>query len=117
MIFIEGNNSPRRLWAQATTWEGGRPTGSAFMESLEVLACLLSFRAASSKSTITFYWEVQMALRLLGWKVDIIRIPTMYDMNSEMSQVGIEFHVKLKCLSRELSLCVCSRCRLSVNLV
>ena len=117
MIFIEGNNSPRRLWAQATTWEGGRPTGSAFMESLEVLARLLSFCVAFSKSTITFYWEDQMSLRLLGWKVHLIMIPTMYDMNSEMSQVGIEFHVKLKCLSRELSLCVCSHCRLSVNLV
>ena len=117
MIFIEENNSPRRLWSQATSWGGGRPSGSALMESLEVLACLLSFRAAFSKSTITFYWEVQMALRLLGWKVDIIRIPTMYDMNSEMSQVGTEFHVKLKYLSCELSLCVCSRCRSSVNLV
>ena len=106
MIFIEGNNSPRRLWAQATTWEGGRPTGSAFMESLEVLACLLSFRAAFSKSTITFYWEVQMALRLLGWKVDLIRFTTMYDMNPEMSQVGIEFHVKLRYLSVNSVLCV-----------
>ena len=57
MIFIEGNNSPRRLWAQATTWEGGRPTGSAFMESLEVLARLLSFCAAFSKSTISFLLE------------------------------------------------------------
>jgi hypothetical protein len=43
-----------------------------------------------------------MALRLLGWKVDLIRIPTMYDMNSETSQVGTEFHVKLKSLSCEL---------------
>jgi len=81
MIFIEGNNSPRRLWAQATTWEGGRPTGSAFMESLEVLARLLSFCATLSKSTISFYWKVQMVLRLLGWKVDLINFPTMYDMN------------------------------------
>ena len=117
MIFIEGKNSPRRLWGQATTWEGGRPTGSAFMESLEVLARLITFRAAFSKSTITFYWEVQMVLRLLGWKVDLIMIPTMYDMNSETSQVGTEFHMKLKSLSCELSLCVCSHCHSSVNLV
>ena len=27
MIFIEGNNSPRRLWSQATSWKGRRPTG------------------------------------------------------------------------------------------
>ena len=72
----------------------GRQTGSAFMESFEVLA------------TITLYWEVQMVLHLLGWKVDLIRFPTMYDMNPEMSQVGIEFHVKLRYLSVNSVLCV-----------
>ena len=91
MIFIEENNSPRRLWSQATSWGGGRPSGSALMESLEVLACLLSFCAAFSKSTITLYWEVQMVLRLLGWKVDLI---SFQNMNPEVTHVGTEFHVK-----------------------
>ena len=94
MIFIEENNSPRRLWSQATSWGGGRPTGLAFMESLEVLGRLLSFCAAFSKSTITLYWEVQMVLRLLGWKVDLIIFPTMYDMDPKTTHVGTEFHVK-----------------------
>ena len=91
MIFIEGNNSPRRLWSQATSWGGGRLTGSAFVESLKVLARLLSFCAAFSKSTITLYWEVQMVLRLLGWKVDLI---SFQNMNPEATHVGTEFHVK-----------------------
>jgi len=46
------------------------------MDSLEVLARLLSFCTAFSKSTITLYWEVQMVLLLLGWKVDLISFPT-----------------------------------------
>jgi len=46
VIFIEENNYPRRLWTQATTWGGGRPTDSAFMKPLEVSARLLSFSPA-----------------------------------------------------------------------
>ena len=68
--------------------------GLAFMDSLEVLARLLSFCTAFSKSTITVYWEVQMVLRLLGWKVDLISFPTMYNVEPETRHVGTEFHVK-----------------------
>ena len=94
MIFIKRNNSPRRLWSQATSWGGGRPTGSAFMESLKVLARLFSFCAAFSKSTITLYWEVQMVLRLLGWKVELESRLDKLSMNPETTHVGTEFHVK-----------------------
>ena len=61
------------------------------MESLEVLARLLGFCAAFSKSTLSFYWKVQMVLRLLGWKVDLI---SFQNMNPEATHVGTEFHVK-----------------------
>ena len=58
IIFIRViDNSPGRLWVQVTSQGGGRPTSSAFMESLEVLAHLLSFCAAFSKSTISFLLE------------------------------------------------------------
>jgi hypothetical protein len=44
--------------------------GSAEIKSRGALAWLLTFCAASTKSIITFYWEVQWTCCFLHWKVD-----------------------------------------------
>jgi hypothetical protein len=53
----------------------------AFTKSPWVLARLLGFCAVFSKLTIAPNWEVQMILRLLSWKVDLIGFPAIHIMH------------------------------------
>jgi hypothetical protein len=49
--------------------------GSPEINSRGGLAWLLTFCAASTKSGITFYWEIQWTCGFLHWKVDFKTVP------------------------------------------
>jgi hypothetical protein len=69
------NNPPSLVWIWDGNEEAKHVKGSPEINSRGALAWLLTFYAASTKSVITLYWEVQWTCGLFHWKVDFKTVP------------------------------------------